>query len=124
MMETGRSADRYARAIQDLLTTAQARGLVGQFDSLDDVPGELSALVEPTSLRAKIGEFLRPGAGTGVGTPLFVWAPTAFPRCLGEDTWRAFEVLVGQRPGVAILVAVKEAERPVHGADGRKVSGQ
>jgi hypothetical protein len=122
-METRRSADRYARAIQDLLTTARARGLVRQFDSLDDVPDELSALVEPTSLRAKIGEFLRPGAGTGVGSPLFVWAPIAFSRCLGEDTWRAFEVLVGERPGVAILVAVNKAECPAHVCTGgREVS--
>jgi hypothetical protein len=123
MTETGRSTDRYeACTIQDLLTTAQTRSLVRQFDSLDHVPRELSALIEPTSLRAKIGEFLRPGAGTGIGSPLFVWAPITSSRCLGEDTWHAFEVLVGQRPGVAILVAVNEAECPVH-ASAEDLSG-
>jgi hypothetical protein len=91
--------------------------MMRQFDSLDHVPRELSALIEPTLLRAKIGEFLRPGAGAGVGSPLFVWAPITSSPCLGEGTWHAFEVLVGQRPGVAILVAVNEAECPVHAYD-------
>jgi hypothetical protein len=91
-----------------------ATRLDAQFDNLDQIPRELLAFIEPTSLQAKIGEFLRPGAGAGVGSPLFMWAPITSSQCLREGTWHAFEVLIGQRPGVAIPVAVNEAECPLH----------
>jgi len=118
MKSTGRPTNCYDTGmIQNLLTNAQRRGLMRQFDNLDQIPRELLAFVEPTSLQAKIGEFLRPGAGAGVGSPLFMWAPITSSQCLREGTWHAFEVLIGQRPGVAILVAVNEAECPLHACD-------
>jgi hypothetical protein len=115
MKSTGRPTNCYDTGmIQNLLTNAQRRGLMRQFDNLDQIPRELLAFIEPTSLQAKIGEFLCPGAGAGVGSPLFMWAPITSSQCLREGTWHAFEVLIGQRPGVAILVAVNEAECPLH----------
>jgi hypothetical protein len=99
-----------ARELLDALETALARGLARQFDSLEELAGQVPRLVEPTALRAKITEFLRPGGGIGSGAPLYVWALVPPSRHLRAETWQAIEVTIGGRPGVALLVVMSRAE--------------
>jgi len=90
------------------LATAQARGVVRQFESLYQLTNALSSIVEPPAPRAKIAEFLRAGAGHGDARYLVALVrPSARLR---EGTRHALEIKVGERPGIAVLIVRSAAD--------------
>jgi len=92
-----------APELNTALATAQARGVVRQFESLYQLTNALSSIVEPPAPRAKIVEFLRAGAGQGDARYLVALVrPSARLR---EGTWQ-----VGERPGIAVLIVRSAAD--------------